>query len=317
MEDQKLKDTQSHVNRIFVFTIISWTLIIVLISAWNINDFKKQGAKMFLSQARSSFALIVTTRYWNSLHGGVYVPVTERTRPNPYLDTPARDLETKKGLLTLINPAFMTRQISELTQEKDRINFHITSPTPLNPANAPEPWEKTALGTFFSVNAEYYDWLEKEGKPSFRYMAPLWVTRPCLKCHSKQGYSEGDLRGGISVEIPTDQFLASQSNHIKHNLFAYLIIWTSVLLGVLIAFRIIKNEIKQKENLIDQLQSASNEVKTLKGFIPICASCKKIRDDKGYWSQLEKYIGERSDAEFTHGICPDCSKKIYQELGQV
>jgi LytS/YehU family sensor histidine kinase len=63
-----------------------------------------------------------------------------------------------------------------------------------------------------------------------------------------------------------------------------------------------------------ELQNALTEVKTLRGFLPICASCKKIRDDKGYWNQLESYIEARSEAEFTHGICPDCQKKLYPDL---
>jgi hypothetical protein len=63
-----------------------------------------------------------------------------------------------------------------------------------------------------------------------------------------------------------------------------------------------------------KLQAAMDEVKTLSGLLPICASCKKIRDDKGYWTQIETYIREHSDAEFSHGICPDCAKKLYPEL---
>ena len=59
------------------------------------------------------------------------------------------------------------------------------------------------------------------------------------------------------------------------------------------------------------LRDALNQVKMLTGLIPICASCKKIRDDKGYWNQLETYIQEHSEAEFSHGICPDCMKKLY------
>ncbi|UCC79233.1 MAG: PAS domain S-box protein [Candidatus Zixiibacteriota bacterium] len=69
-----------------------------------------------------------------------------------------------------------------------------------------------------------------------------------------------------------------------------------------------------REKLIADLQNAANEIKTLSGFIPICASCKKIRDDKGYWEQIETYIMEHSDAEFSHGLCPDCSKKLYPDL---
>jgi PAS domain S-box-containing protein len=69
----------------------------------------------------------------------------------------------------------------------------------------------------------------------------------------------------------------------------------------------------QREQLIEELQNAVNEVNTLSGMLPICASCKKIRDDKGYWNNLEQYISERSAAEFSHGICPDCAKKLYPE----
>jgi PAS domain-containing protein len=66
-----------------------------------------------------------------------------------------------------------------------------------------------------------------------------------------------------------------------------------------------------RENLIQDLKDAFEKIKTLKGRLPICASCKKIRDDKGYWSRIEEYIGSHTDAEFTHGICPDCMKKLY------
>ena len=70
----------------------------------------------------------------------------------------------------------------------------------------------------------------------------------------------------------------------------------------------------ERERLIAELQEALSNVKTLSGLIPICASCKKIRDDRGYWNQVEAYIGKHSDAKFSHGICPDCAKKLYPEL---
>jgi hypothetical protein len=60
-----------------------------------------------------------------------------------------------------------------------------------------------------------------------------------------------------------------------------------------------------------KLQAAIDDIKTLSGLLPICASCKKIRDDRGYWNQLEKYIQDRSEATFSHGICPECMKKLY------
>ncbi len=68
---------------------------------------------------------------------------------------------------------------------------------------------------------------------------------------------------------------------------------------------------EERERMIDELKEALANVKTLRGLIPICASCKKIRDDKGFWSQVEVYVRDRSEAEFSHGICPDCMKKLY------
>jgi hypothetical protein len=70
----------------------------------------------------------------------------------------------------------------------------------------------------------------------------------------------------------------------------------------------------EKEKLIVKLEKALSEVKMLSGMLPICASCKRIRDDKGYWNQIESYIKEHSDAEFTHGMCPECAKKLYPDI---
>lgn len=64
----------------------------------------------------------------------------------------------------------------------------------------------------------------------------------------------------------------------------------------------------------EELKQALREVKTLRGLLPICASCKKIRDDNGYWNQIESYLRKHSDVEFSHGICPDCAKKLYPEF---
>jgi response regulator RpfG family c-di-GMP phosphodiesterase len=71
---------------------------------------------------------------------------------------------------------------------------------------------------------------------------------------------------------------------------------------------------RQQQKLISHLEEALAEIKTLKGFIPICASCKKIRDDEGYWNQIEAYISKRTDAVFTHGLCPDCVEQYRAEI---
>jgi transcriptional regulator with PAS, ATPase and Fis domain len=87
--------------------------------------------------------------------------------------------------------------------------------------------------------------------------------------------------------------------------------------GIIESFQDITDRKKledEKARLIDKLQSSLEKVKLLSGFLPICASCKKIRDDKGYWNQIESYIRDHSEAEFSHGICPECAKELYPEI---
>jgi PleD family two-component response regulator len=70
-------------------------------------------------------------------------------------------------------------------------------------------------------------------------------------------------------------------------------------------------QLKRKTDLLEQ---ALKEIKTLRGIVPICANCKKIRDDEGYWSQVEVYVQNHTEAKFSHGICPACAKKLYPEF---
>jgi hypothetical protein len=72
--------------------------------------------------------------------------------------------------------------------------------------------------------------------------------------------------------------------------------------------------VRDRDRLIEELLVALGNVKTLRGLLPICASCKKVRDDKGYWSQIEKYVREHSEAAFSHSLCPECEKKLYPDM---
>ena len=72
---------------------------------------------------------------------------------------------------------------------------------------------------------------------------------------------------------------------------------------------------KERDKVIEELKTSLSEIKTLRGLLPICSACNKIRDDQGYWNRLEHYIQKHSEARFTHGICPDCVKELYPELG--
>ncbi len=135
-----------------------------------------------------------------------------------------------------------------------------------------------------------------------------------FKVSCKEGYKANDLRGGISVTIQADPIINLQNWEIFNISLAFIVVWGLGLLGIsVVSYRLTKEE-KRREIIIAQLQEALAEVKQLSGLLPICASCKKVRDDKGYWNQIESYIRDHSEAEFSHSICPDCAKKLYPDL---
>ncbi|OSM04051.1 putative PAS domain-containing protein [Magnetofaba australis IT-1] len=173
---------------------------------WNLHTIERNTEQIALNVGRAFFREIETTRLWNARHGGLYAPITKQTPPNPYLDVPHRDVTTTDGMrLTLINPAYMTRQISEVAREKSGIQYHITSLKPLRPGNGADAWESKALKSFEREREYMLEYFS--GDETFRYMEPLYVHRACLYCHAKQGYRIGQIRGGISVTIPAKPFL--------------------------------------------------------------------------------------------------------------
>ena len=72
--------------------------------------------------------------------------------------------------------------------------------------------------------------------------------------------------------------------------------------------------VQERDRLLHELQAAMTNVKTLTGLLPMCVSCKRIRNDQGYWDQVETYITKRSDAKFSHGTCPECARRMYPGL---
>lgn len=156
------------------------------------------------SRARAFFKSIVTTRSWNAGHGGVYVEKRPGVESNPYLEN--LDIVTVDGkVYTMKNPALMTREISELAKDKGFFEFHITSLNPLNPENAADAFEERALKEFDTGASEKFEVFSEDGTSLMRYMAPLIVEEGCLKCHAKQGYKMGEVRGGISISFNIDE----------------------------------------------------------------------------------------------------------------
>lgn len=192
-----------------------WTLGVGASLCFNLYRTYHRAEESALTQARTAFEKDAVYRRWNSGVGGLYVKVTPRTRPNPYLaGDPARDIAVPGGMtLTKVNPAYMTRLVHELGELRSGVRGHITSTRPIRPENAPDPWERSALVRLEEgPETEVHEVRTIDGERYLRLMSALKTERSCLPCHEGQGYSLGQVRGGISVGVPmkaaTDEALS-------------------------------------------------------------------------------------------------------------
>lgn len=196
---------------------LGWIGVVLLSFGWEIYSSRQNEARSVLEVSRAFFQQIVTTREWNARHGGVYVFACDTTPPNPHLKDAERDILLKDGrMLTMVNPAYMTRQLSEIAVKAEGTQIHITSLKPIRPENAPLPWEEVILESFEKGDREYGTFVDGH----YRYMAPLMTVESCLKCHRAQGYEPGDVRGGISITLPYDRYASITPLIIGHLLIA-------------------------------------------------------------------------------------------------
>lgn len=189
------------------------TMIVAGSLVFNLYKLNEEFSELERAEARASFAKDIIYRHWNASHGGVYVPITKDTPSNPYLaDQPDRDITTLDGKkLTLMNPAYMTKEVFGLVEKELGIKNHITSLKPLRPENKPDNWEREALLSFEQGAKEFSRESAIDNEPYVRLMRPLYVEKGCLKCHGHQGYKVGDVRGGISVSVPMKRYYASMN----------------------------------------------------------------------------------------------------------
>jgi len=156
------------------------------------------------SQAKALFRQIIITRKWIADHGGIFVEKVPWRAPSPYLvESEILDVSGRRFMKE--SPAMVTKELSRYAEEKGLYWFHITSLKLVNPENAPDDFERTALREFEKSGKKDFFKIEKIGPSSYyRYIAPLYIEESCLGCHSRQGYKAGDVRGAISISIPMD-----------------------------------------------------------------------------------------------------------------
>ncbi len=233
--------------------IAAWSLLVVGIYVWDSSESYKAEMKTAIFAARDSINKDVIYRRWSAMQGGVYVLVSKRVPPNPYLKhIPERDVVTPSGRqLTLVNPAYMTRQVHDLGNAQYGVKSHITSLKPIRPQNAPDSWERKALLDFEKGTKEVASLEKLDNKTYLRLMLPLTTEQSCLKCHATQGYKIGDIRGGISVSVPWAPYRGDLYRQSIRHIGVFLLIWLLGIVGVILANRRLQHYLHQ-QNLADK-----------------------------------------------------------------
>lgn len=235
-----------------------WGLLAALSAFWSLSEIRRNTLELALHEGRLVFGMIQATREWNTRHGGVYGLMDERSPANPHLDVAERDLTTPSGRpLTLLNPAYMTRQLADPVLAQTGIRIHITSLNPLNPDNVARDWEVAALRAFEQGAQEYFLMPERRDSAAIaRYAAPLVNSPACLQCHHPQGYQEaGDIRGGITVVYPIEPFLAVQATRTRQVFLVHGLAWLLLSGVTIVALLLIRRQTLSLKTARDDQQA--------------------------------------------------------------
>jgi signal transduction histidine kinase len=306
-----MKDYKKSISPFFLMerymraAAILWTLIIAASLIWSIVRIQRETLEGARIQAHISYIKDIVYRRWNAGHGGVYAPVSEETQPNPYLaGIPERDITTPSGKhLTLINPAYMTRQVYGMMAEEYNVHGHITSLNPIRAENAPDPWEAEALRAFERGQKEVSAISTINEQKHFRLMHSFVTEKGCLRCHAKQGYREGDIRGGISVSVAMEPLLSMERRNILTFSAAHGLFWIAGLVGISMSMQRIRKSEQERLRAERELRKTSDDLTRsnaeLKQFAYVASHDlqEPLRVIAGFVKLLEKRYKGRLDPD--------------------
>jgi len=230
MSDKRYFLPYRPVRRYALLLALVWTLAVIGSLVWNIYRHTENFKESAYNEAVAYLNQDNAFRLWVTSQTGLYAS-TDSTPPNPYLSFRSdRDVTTTSGKkLTMLSHAYILRQINEKYANLLGVFGHITSLKTVRPANAPDEWEKQALESFKSGVGEVREFIEMDGKPYLRLMRPVKAEKRCIKCHEQQGYSIGDMRGGVSINLPLSDRASLTSQLCINSYITHGLLWVIVL----------------------------------------------------------------------------------------
>ena len=228
-------DAPGVIRRYLYLTIVTWTALVAGSLAWNILQLEGEARETARKEALSTLDRDNAYRQWLVELGGVYVRPSEKTPGDPYLVHPFKDVTTTDGQrLTLLNPAFVLREVQARLADPTRGRARVVSLTPLNPQNAADDWERKELDSLASAQ-DRVELVAGADGPRLRAMRPFFVSASCLPCHAS--FHEGDIAGAISTSVPLAPYQAIQRKAVLGIALSHGAIWLVGLAGVGVAYR--------------------------------------------------------------------------------
>ncbi len=300
-----MKNSYKYILLYTAFILLSWGMFVLTDTMRSKNiDFQKS---ILIKQAQTHFQDQVNNRKWSASYGSVYAKPKEGQKPNPYLKN--NTLKTKDNqTLIKINPAWMTRQLSEMSDDKN-FHFKITSLKPINKTNTPDEFEKRAL-TYIEENSakEYY---EVEKNSDFRYMGALVTIKSCIPCHEHQGYKVGDIRGGISINLNSDNYEEIVS-YIKEKVLHLRVVLFILLLSITaLIYKQLKSNEKLQEKIINRTKEILQTKLLLQEVLDSDLSFLMVSDEK------EIILANKTMLDFFNVSSLDEFKKNHEHISDV
>ena len=250
------------IHTIIVFLI--WSIIISISVWWNISIQKNITVESVTNIARANFNKDLAYRQWATSHGGVYVPPTKRTPPSPWMaHIPSRDVTTTDGKkLTLMNPAYMLREMMEDNAKLYGIKGRIVGNIYLNENNKADKWESDAIKSFEKGTKEIMEFTNIDNEEYLRLMKPMIMNQKCQKCHGHLGFKNGAVRGGVSISVPMKEYRINENQSIDNITYTHIIIWLIGTIGIIITslttIKYINNRERDLEEIVISSQVFNN-----------------------------------------------------------
>ncbi|MES9994332.1 MAG: EAL domain-containing protein [Candidatus Thiodiazotropha sp.] len=224
--------------------VLLWCAVFIFSLHWNLRQNQRMVPEQATAQARAAIEKDLIYRSVVSRVGGIYMPIDQGIKPNPYLaHLPDRDVTTTDGRkLTLVNSSYFTRLVhdQEAKLTPDGIRGHTTKEHPLRPLNAPDSWELKGLTKLRNGEAEWSEETLIDGKPYLRMIRPRLAKASCMGCHPEDKSKPGEVMGGISVRIPLDSLQTRADARVFSIVGWHGGLWILGMIGLLLGNRLLR-----------------------------------------------------------------------------